>query len=291
MENPINIPLDTYNNYVGIKFDSTSREYYFGLKNEQLFVVGDYVIVETIRGMELGVVSSGPFDISTYKSSLGLKPVIRKATEIDLKTDKMNKEDAKLALKICQQEINKLKLDMHLISCEYTLDRSKVQFSYIADERVDFRELLKALASKLHTRIELRQVGTRDKAKMVGGIGVCGLQLCCSRFLTEFDGISISRAKNQMLAINIPKLSGHCGKLICCLKFEDETYTSEKEKFPPLGTKVFIDKIEYTVTAMNVISTIVKVENGEDIKYLTLDELKKQSTYSKKKKEKVDDKK
>ena len=220
-----------------------------------------------------------------------MKPVLRKATDIDIKTNAMNKEDAKVALAICQKEIQNLKLDMHLISCEYTLDRSKVQFSYLADERVDFRELLKVLASKLHTRIELRQVGTRDKAKMVGGIGVCGLPLCCSSFLNEFDGISISRAKNQMLAINIPKLSGHCGKLICCLKFEDDTYTLEKEKFPELGSKVFIDKIEYTVTSINVISTIVKVENAEDVKYLPLEELKKQATYRKKKDKRNDEKK
>ena len=291
MDNPINIPLDTYKSYVGIKFDSTAREYFFGVKNDQVFVLGDKVIVETVRGVELGTVTNGPFDISTYKSSLGLKPVVRKATEIDVKTNAMNKEDAKIALKICQAEITKLKLDMHLISCEYTLDRSKVQFSYIADERVDFRELLKVLAAKLHTRIELRQVGTRDKAKMVGGIGVCGLPLCCSRFLTEFDGISISRAKNQMLAINIPKLSGHCGKLICCLKFEDDIYSQEKERFPDLGAKIFIDKIEYTVTSINVISTIVKVENAEDVKYLTLDELKKQAFIPKKKKDKPHDKK
>lgn len=282
MENPI-VNETTYISYVGIKFDSTAREYFFGVKEGQTFEVGDFVIVETVRGVELGKVTNGPFDMSTYKSELGLKPIIRKATEIDIKTDKMNKEDAKLALAICQKEITRLNLDMHLISCEYTLDRSKVQFSYLADERVDFRELLKALAAKLHTRIELRQVGTRDKAKMIGGIGVCGLPLCCSSFLNEFDGISISRAKNQMLAINIPKLSGHCGKLICCLKFEDDVYSIEKERFPEIGTKLFIDKIEYTVTSINVISTIVKVENGDDVKYLTLDELKKQANFRKKK--------
>ena len=282
---------NVFKSYVGIKFDSTAREYFFGVKANQVFSIGDFVVVETVRGMELGQVTNGPFDMSTYKSELGLKPILRKATEIDIKTNKLNKEDAKTALAICQKEVTNLKLDMHLISCEYTLDRSKVQFSYLADERVDFRELLKVLAAKLHTRIELRQVGTRDKAKMVGGIGVCGLPLCCSSFLNEFDGISISRAKNQMLAINIPKLSGHCGKLICCLKFEDDVYTQEKERFPELGTKLFIDKLEYTVTSINVISTIVKVENGEDIKYLTLDELKKQSSFRRKKDKKQNEKK
>jgi cell fate regulator YaaT (PSP1 superfamily) len=121
---------------------------------------------------------------------------------------------------------------MRLISCEYTLDKAKVLFSYIADDRVDFRELLKVLASRLHTRIELRQIGARDKAKAIGGLGVCGLPLCCSTFLNEFDGISITRAKNQMLAINIPKLSGQCGKLVCCLKFEDDAYTDLRKEFP-----------------------------------------------------------
>ena len=165
---------------------------------------------------------------------------------------------------------------MNLISCEYTLDKSKVIFSYLADDRVDFRELLKVLASRLRTRIELRQIGSRDKAKMIGGLGVCGLPLCCSTFLNEFDGISINRAKNQMLAINIPKLSGQCGKLICCLKYEDDAYTEERKKFPELGSKAFIDKVEYTVTNINILSRVVKIENDEDIKFLPLEDFYKQ---------------
>ena len=164
---------------------------------------------------------------------------------------------------------------MNLISCEYTLDKSKVIFSYLADDRVDFRELLKVLASRLRTRIELRQIGSRDKAKMIGGLGVCGLPLCCSTFLNEFDGISINRAKNQMLAINIPKLSGQCGKLICCLKYEDDAYTEERKAFPELGTRYFIDKVEYTVTSINILSRVVKIENEEDIKFLPLEDFKK----------------
>ena len=166
---------------------------------------------------------------------------------------------------------------MYLISCEYTLDKSKVIFSYVADERVDFRELLKALASKLHTRIELRQIGARDKAKLIGGVGLCGLPLCCSTFLNEFDGISINRAKNQMLAINIPKLSGQCGKLICCLKYEDDAYTEERKKYPELGSKHFIDKVEFTVTGINILSRVVKIENEEDIKFLPLEDFYKQA--------------
>ena len=170
---------------------------------------------------------------------------------------------------------------MNLISCEYTLDKSKVLFSYLADDRVDFRELLKVLASKLHTRIELRQIGSRDKAKMIGGLGSCGLPLCCSTFLNEFDGISINRAKNQMLAINIPKLSGQCGKLICCLKYEDDCYTEERKKYPELGSKFFIDKVEYTVTNVNILSSVVKIENEDDVKFLSLEDFSKQTRFKK----------
>ena len=154
-------------------------------------------------------------------------------------------------------------------------------FSYVADDRVDFRELLKVLASRLHTRIELRQIGPRDKAKMIGGLGICGLPLCCSTFLNEFDGISINRAKNQMLAINIPKLSGQCGKLICCLKYEDETYSVERAKYPELGSKLTIDNVEYTITSVNIISGVIKIENAEDVKFMPYDELKKQARFRK----------
>ena len=191
----------------------------------------------------------------------------------------------------CRAEIEKLTLDMTLVSCEYTLDKSKVIFSYVADARVDFRELLKVLAVKLHTRIELRQIGPRDKSKLVGGIGSCGLTLCCSTFLNEFDGISIQRAKNQMLAINIPKLSGHCGKLICCLKYEDDAYVEARKTFPDLGTKVFIGKVEYTVSNVNVISNIIRVENADDIKFLTKKDFLDQTHWKKKSDNNKDEKK
>lgn len=271
-----------FTHFVGIKFLNTPRAYFFGINNLTLNL-GDKVIVETVRGQELGEVAIEPMEIAKYTSELGLKPVIRLATDVDKKIYEINLKDAKFALEVCREEVEKLGLQMALISCEYTLDKSKVLFSYLADERVDFRELLKVLAAKLHTRIELRQVGSRDKAKMVGGIGVCGLPLCCSTFLNEFDGISITRAKNQMLAINIPKLSGHCGKLICCLKYEDDTYLEERKKYPPLGTKVFIDKIEYTITNINIISKVLKVENQDDVKFLPVAEFEKQAKYSKKK--------
>ena len=265
-----------YDYYVGVKFARTSHAYFFGVKNIEL-KKDDLVVVETTHGPELGEVAVEPISIDRYKSELELKPVIRKATEIDLKMHKNNIKDAEFAMEICRNEVKNANLNMYLISCEYTLDKSKVIFTYVADERVDFRELLKALASKLHTRIELRQIGARDKAKVIGGIGLCGLPLCCSSFLNEFDGISINRAKNQMLAINIPKLSGQCGKLMCCLKYEDDAYTDLKKDFPEIGTKVFIDKVQFEVTSINVISKMVKIDNEEDTKFLSLEDFKKQT--------------
>ena len=275
MENNLQNKFD---HYVGIKFHHSNHAYYFGEKGLDI-KVNDKVVVETMHGPELGTVCFEPISIEQYKSPLELKPIIRKATDVDLKLHDINLKDAATALEICKTEVKNLKMDMNLISCEYTLDKSKVIFSYVADERVDFRELLKVLASRLHTRIELRQIGSRDKAKLIGGLGLCGLPLCCSTFLNEFDGISINRAKNQMLAINIPKLSGHCGKLLCCLKYEDDAYTDLKKEFPPIGFKVFIDKVQYEVTNINVVSGMIKIDNEEDTKFLSLEEFKKQTHF------------
>ena len=292
----INAPQDDnnqvandYSHFVGVKFANTPRAYFFGVKDIEL-AIDDQVVVETVRGTELGTIAIEPIPIEKYTNGLFLKPIIRKATDTDIRLAEINRKDAAFAMEICQAEVKKLNLEMNLISCEYTLDKSKVLFSYLADDRVDFRELLKVLASKLHTRIELRQIGSRDKAKMIGGLGVCGLPLCCSTFLNEFDGISINRAKNQMLAINIPKLSGQCGKLICCLKYEDDAYTEGKKFFPELGFRFFIDKDEYTVTSINILSHLVKVENQDDVKFLPLDEFNKLSNF-KKRKERRNDKK
>jgi len=263
-----NIDNSVYSHYVGVKFHSSARAYFFGVKDLQVNE-GDRVVVDTIRGTELGTISTEMFPIENYSSELGLKPILRKANDIDCKCYEINLKDAVFAMNICRAEVERLGLDMTLVSSEYTLDKSKVIFSYVADERVDFRELLKSLAVKLHTRIELRQIGARDKSKMIGGIGSCGLTLCCSTFLNEFDGISIQRAKNQMLAINIPKLSGHCGKLICCLKYEDDVYLDARKNFPDLGAKVKFDGADFTVTSVNIISNVIRIENPDDIKILT----------------------
>jgi len=271
---------NNYTHFVGVKFSNTPRAYFFGVDSNE-YKLDDKVVVETVRGIELGTIAIEPLSIDKYSNGLLLKPVLRKATDTDIKVAEINIKDAQFALDICVAEVKKLNLEMNLISCEYTLDKSKVLFSYLADDRVDFRELLKVLASKLHTRIELRQIGSRDKAKMIGGLGSCGLPLCCSTFLNEFDGISINRAKNQMLAINIPKLSGQCGKLICCLKYEDDCYTEERKKYPELGSRYFIDKVEYTVTSVNILSSVIKIENEDDVKFLPFEDFVKQTHFRK----------
>ena len=263
-----------YNYFVAIKLNESAKAYYFSTNFDDL-KVGDKVVIETVRGLELGKVDSSSQPMSKYKLNLELKPVLRKANEADIKAHEENIELAKNAYVIWGEEVKKLNLDMRLITSEYTLDRNKVIFSYLADDRVDFRELLKALASRLHCRIELRQIGTRDKAKIIGGIGICGLPLCCSTFLNEFDGISINRAKNQMLSLNIPKLSGHCGKLICCLKYEDEAYSALKQDFPKIGTKVIYNNEQYRISSMNVLTRTLKLEKTDDVQFVSLDDVMK----------------
>ena len=263
-----------YDYYVAIKMNASAKAYFFSTNISDL-KIGEYVVVETVRGLELGKVDTEVLPMEKYKLTLELKPIIRRAGEEDIANAKENLTLAQNALEICTREVKNLNLDMRLITCEYTLDRSKVIFSYLADNRVDFRELLKVLAAQLHCRIELRQIGTRDKAKIVGGIGICGLPLCCSTFLNEFDGISINRAKNQMLSLNIPKLSGHCGKLICCLKYEDDAYTELKEGYPRLGTRIMYNNEQFKITSMNVLTRQIKLENSENVVFVDLDVVKK----------------
>lgn len=260
--------------YAGIKFSSTGKTYFFSTDIPNL-KIGDKVVAESIRGMQVGEIFLESTPISKYKNNLELKPIIRLANKDDLLIYEANKKRSQEAMVIAMQEINKLGLEMRPIDAEYSLDGSKLTIAYVADDRVDFRDLLKVLAAEFHCRIELRQVGSRDKAKMVGGIGICGLPLCCSTFLTSMEGISINRAKNQMLSLNIPKLSGHCGKLICCLLYEDDAYTSLKKDFPHIGDIYKKDDIVYKVTGMNLLSRTIKLENDEeDIIFVSLDDLK-----------------
>lgn len=259
--------------YVGIKFSSSGKAYYFGTDITDL-VIGDKVVAESIRGMQVGEVATELFDISKYKSELELKPILRKATKDDLLLYTENLKRAKEAMTISMKEINNLNLDMRPIDAEYALDGSKLTIAYVSDDRVDFRDLLKVLASRFHCRIELRQVGSRDKTKMVGGIGLCGLPLCCSQFLNNMGGISINLAKNQMLSLNIPKLSGHCGKLICCLLYEDEAYTELRKEFPNAGSLYEKEGKTYKLTSFNVLSRVVKIECEDDIQFIPLNDLR-----------------
>lgn len=256
--------------YVGIKFSNSGKAYFFGTDNKDL-QIGQKVVAESVRGLQLGEIATPVFDISTYKSCLELKPLARVATDDDLLLHEANQKRGKQALKDTIVEIEKLGLEMNPIDAEFALDGSKVTITYVAEERVDFRELLKVLAAKFRCRIELRQVGPRDKAKMVGGIGLCGLPLCCKRFSTDVESVSINRAKNQMLSLNIPKLSGHCGKLICCLLYEDDAYTDLKKDFPPLGTLYEREdgKI-WKVTSYNVFSKHVKLNCESDYEFVPL---------------------
>ena len=258
--------------YVGIKFSNSGKAYYFGTDLADL-KIGQKVVAESVRGLQLGEVATPVFGIETYKSSLELKPLSRIATPDDLLLHEANQKRAKQALKDTIVEIEKLGLEMNPIDAEFALDGSKVTITYVAEDRVDFRELLKVLASRFRCRIELRQVGPRDKAKMVGGIGLCGLPLCCKRFSTDVESVSINRAKNQMLSLNIPKLSGHCGKLICCLLYEDDAYTDLKKDFPPLGTVYERDDGRlWKVTSYNVFSRHVKLSCDADYEYVPLED-------------------
>ena len=256
---------------IGVSFKKALQVYYFGTNDENL-KDNTPVVVETSRGLELGTTNGNLKLVENLALKTELKPIIRIATNEDLKKAKENEEAAIKTQEICLQSINELKLGMHLISSEYTLDATKVIFTYVADERVDFRELLKVLAQKLHCRIELRQIGARDRSKSVGGLGPCGLPLCCSSFLTDFEGISINMAKNQLLALNIAKLSGQCGKLVCCLKYENELYSELKKGLPKLGQKVIYNDVEYKITSMNVLSKTMKLDNKENSLFITIDE-------------------
>lgn len=254
-----------------VRFNNVGKSYYFSTDLE--VYKGDKVVVETIRGLELGELVSDLKHLSEFNLDTELKKVKRKANRADIELYAYNEAKAEKSLEICKDIVKQYDLEMHLVSCEYTLDASKVIFIYTSETRVDFRELLKELASVFKCRIELRQIGPRDKSKIVGGLGSCGLPLCCSSFLGEFDGVSINMAKNQMLAINIDKISGSCGRLLCCLKYEDDTYTKEKQRFPKIGSKVKYDNKIVKVTGLNVISDLVKIEHDGNISFVSLDEI------------------
>ncbi len=258
--------------YLSVRFQATNKTYTFSTTDNSI-VNGDGVIVETQRGVEYARVIADPFDKPNV--SMEIKPILRKASREDEIQYEKNIVDCKEAKQRCQNEADKLELGMKVISAEYTLDRSKITFIYLADDRVDFRELLKILASIFRCRIDLRQVGTRDKAKIVSGIGPCGRELCCARYISEFDRISINMAKNQLLALNVAKLSGQCGNLMCCLKYEDEAYKDLKKGLPKLNSYIEYEGEKFKLTSMNVIVRNCKIENREHAIFISLDDLLK----------------
>ena len=246
------------------------KSFYF-ICDDSSLEENDLVIVETSRGIELGKVVSSPVEREILENE-EYPHVIKKGEPSDYKLHEINIEKSKEAVSYVQEESNKLGLDMKIISAEYMLDGTKIIIYYLADNRVDFRDLLKVLATELKCRIELRQVGTRDKAKMIGGIGICGLKLCCSTFLSDFEGISINMAKNQLLALNISKLSGQCGKLVCCLKYEDSLYSELRIGLPKIGQRCKYKDEEFKITSMNVLSKTMKLENKENSVFITFEE-------------------
>jgi len=264
--------------YYSVRFQTTNKSYTFSSKDGSI-KVGDAVVVETQRGVEYALVSEGPFEKPNL--TLEIKEITRLATKEDKEDFERNQKDAEEAKAICQKESDELNLGMNIINAEYTLDRAKVTFTYLADDRVDFRELLKILASIFRCRIDLRQVGIRDKAKMVSGIGICGRELCCAKFVNEFDRISINFAKNQMLALNVQKLSGQCGSLMCCLKFEDAAYKEARQGLPRLNSRVEYNGEKFKITSMNVIAKTCKLENEDHTLFVSLDDVKKYGKFDK----------
>lgn len=222
---------------VGIQFKGMGRIYYFDPLNTT-FEKGDYVVVETVRGVELGFVIIGNRDVEEEQIEYELKPILRKATKKDLEDEKRNNEQAEKNFIIFKKYVNQLSLDMKPLYCEYTLDHSKLIFYYSSDDRVDFRELLKLLASEFKTRIELRQIGPREAARIIGGIGTCGQVLCCQKYLREFDFVTMKMAKEQSMSLNNAKISGACGKLMCCIAYESELYKELRKEIPGVGTYV-----------------------------------------------------
>jgi len=261
------------NTVIGIRFKTVGKKYYFSPAGFDVSV-NDNVVVETVRGVELGTVIEGIKEIDDSEVISTLKPVIRIATETDIKNHHKNQEDIPHALERCSFHINNNKLDMKLLGCEYILDRTKLIIYFNAEGRVDFRELVKDLANEFKVRIELRQVGTRDGAKFLGGIGPCGYILCCNTFLGDFETVSIKMAKNQNLSLNPVNISGLCGKLLCCIRYEDETYKSHRKVLPKQGSFITTEDGKAKVISVNIISKIVKATTQENgIKYYNLDEI------------------
>ena len=263
---------------IGVRFRNMGKVYYFGPKSLNI-ETGDHVIVETARGVEYGYVVLGPREVEDSRIVQPLKEVIRIATPKDDAREESNRRKEKEAFQICQKKIAAHNLEMKLIDAEYTFDNNKVLFYFTADGRVDFRELVKDLASVFKTRIELRQIGVRDETKILGGIGICGRPLCCHTYLSEFAPVSIKMAKEQNLSLNPSKISGTCGRLMCCLKNEQETYEYLNKKLPGNGDLVstpegILGEVQSVNVLRQLVKVVVNVEDEKEIRGYPASELK-----------------
>lgn len=252
---------------VGVRFKPVGKIYYFEPNGEDINI-GDGVIVETARGTEFGKIVISDREIDEAEFAIPLKKIMRKATAEDRAQIEENKKKEKEAYGICVQKIRENKLEMNLVDVEYTFDKSKILFYFTADGRVDFRQLVKDLATVFRTRIELRQIGVRDEAKMLGSIGICGRPLCCSQFLGDFEPVSIKMAKEQSLSLNPTKISGSCGRLMCCLKYEQEAYDDLNKGLPHVGALVKTPQGNGTVFSVCVLKELIRVrleKNAENV--------------------------
>lgn len=262
---------------IGVRFKKAGKIYYFNPGDLDI-KKGDFVVVETARGIEFGECVVGKKELQEGEIVAPLKNVIRKALEEDIDINRINKEKEDEAFKVCLEKIKSHNLTMKLIDVEYTFDNNKVIFYFTADGRVDFRELVKDLAAIFRTRIELRQIGVRDEAKMTGGLGPCGRSLCCSTFLGEFAPVSIKMAKEQNLSLNPTKISGICGRLMCCLNYEQETYEGIRKRLPKVGSIVDTCYGKGEVISNSVVKEAVKVkvnlkDDEDDIKVVSINDL------------------
>lgn len=249
---------------IGIQFKGMGRIYYFKPMNIS-FNSGDYAIVETVRGVELGKVVLGNHEVPDDSFEVEVKEVLRKAYAEDVELDAKNAEEAKEAFVIFKEEVRKLDLDMKPLEAEYTFDRAKVILYYTAEERVDFRDLLKQLTPKMKTRVELRQIGAREGARLIGGLGNCGREICCRSFLHDFDVVTMKMAKEQSMSLNTAKISGVCGKLMCCIAYENALYQELKEIVPSVGQYVKTPTCEYCkIVAVDYIKQIVRTQESPD---------------------------
>lgn len=246
---------------IGIKFKNTSKVYYFAPVNDkEVFVENDGVIVETSKGIEYGTVVFGVKEVKDSEITHPLKPILRKATEKDIKKMEENQKKIPEAMAFASEKIAEQKLNMKLVGCEYSFDGKKLTYYFSADNRIDFRELVKVLASKFHLRIELRQIGIRDETKLLGGIAPCGRTCCCASCMSDFGKVTIKMAKNQGLHLNPSKISGLCGRLMCCLEYENDYYEEAVKKVPKVGGSVTTPEGEGTVVSNDMLKMICKVK-------------------------------